>query len=312
MRSTTCWTICSCYGTYVYNDPVLELRLRMRIHWTLTCMSRSIYLISTIGLCGLAIILCFYVDNASSRSWQSMDITRLRNSAHMPFECAVFFSIFLVYWTVPEFYNCGLLSILLWCAVGIGSWVLPAALHKISALVAADEGASTANLSSGLLRQCRVSRPLVLGMKYGLLVKLLGVRSCLDAISLYEVAIHCGWQRINIERHKKFREISCLAYLGGRLAVFLWQYYNGEQVSNVIFGCLSALCLVFMVDSFSLPLTALGYWLGEKIHSNAKQTVSLAQRNVNGTARVLQNDTIGLGVLVFAVWVGSLAAIAAV
>ena len=72
------------------------------------------------------------------------------------------------------------------------------------------------------------------------------------------------------------------------------------------------MCLLIVLDAVFITLATLGYWLGDQIYKTAKQELALSPRNANGTARVLRNDTTGLGVLVFAMWVGSLAVIASI
>lgn len=240
-------------------------------------------------------------------------------------EVAVSASIFLVYYAVAD--N-SVAAILLWCSVAVGSWVLPAALHKLSALIATEDGAAVAYLGTGLLRHGRVSRPLFMGMKYGLLFQLLGLHTCLDAIFLFVVAIHGVWQKFGIDKLETFRPFEDViyllrstalnkeigtVYLGARLAVILRRYHSGELLANVIFRMLSAFCLLIAVDVFFQALTTLGDWLGDKVHAKTQQFINLAQlNNSDGTPRVSQNETIGLGILVFAVWVGSLALITAI
>ena len=47
--------------------------------------------------------------------------------------------------------------------------------------------------------------------------------------------------------------------------------------------------------------------MSDVVHTQAKQAVTQAQRDASVTARAPQIETIGLGIVVFAVWLASLA-----
>ena len=69
-------------------------------------------------------------------------------------------------------------------------------------------------------------------------------------------------------------------------------------------SCLKRFLLSSRRFAFIPSLIALGYWLSDVVHM---QAVTPAQRDASGTARAPQIETIGLGIVVFAAWLASLA-----